>query len=400
MGPLDGVTVVDFTSHLAGPYATKLMADLGARVVKVERPGGDRTRWAKPFLDDRPGIERSGTFQYLNTNKESLVLDLRREGAGDVLLALLQGADLVVSSFTPRQAEHLGMTYEAIRAIADRSMLWITNFGLAGPYRDYSMSDTTLFAMGGEMFSTGLADREPLKYGGTAALLQCGAIASVAGLGAIHAWELHDTAQLVEAPLFNGQLNNVDRRSAAILAFRFSGRIQERPPGPGSGLAGGVYEVADGYVEVTAAGGNYWQRFVAMIDDDALRDPIFASPAAVAIPEAKERCDAVVYPWMLTHTRADIWKKARKVHAMVAPLYDAVDLFNDQNLRDRGFWTEIEHGESGTLPMIGRPYILSETPWEIRRPAPRLGEHTDAILSELGFENQAIASLRADGVVA
>jgi crotonobetainyl-CoA:carnitine CoA-transferase CaiB-like acyl-CoA transferase len=369
-------------------------------VIKIEQPGGDSTRQASPFLGDIPGIERSATYQYLNTNKESVVFDLRHEETRAVLAQLLPRADLVVSSFTPAQAERFGLTYEGITTLAQRSLLWITNFGIEGPYRDYRMSDTTLFAMGGEMFSTGLADREPLKYGGTAALVQCGAVAAIAALGAIHAWELHGTAQLVEAPLFNGQLNNVDRRSASILAFRFSGRVQERPPGAGGGLAGGVYEVADGYVEVTATGGNYWQRFVDMIDDDGLREPIFASPAAVAIPEAKERADAVVYPWMLTHTRADIWERARKAHAMVAPLYDAVDLFNDRNLRDRGYWTEIEHAQLGRLPMVGRPYVLNKTPWEIRQPAPCLGQHTDAVLGEIGFEAQEIGALRESGAVA
>jgi crotonobetainyl-CoA:carnitine CoA-transferase CaiB-like acyl-CoA transferase len=230
-------------------------------------------------------------------------------------------------------------------------------------------------------------------------LVQCGGLAAIAGLGAVHAWELHRTAQLVDVPLLNGQLNNVDRRSASILAFRFSARVQGRGLGVG-GIAGGVYEVADGYVEVTAAGGNYWQRFVEMIDDDGLRDPIFANPATAATPEAKERADAVVYPWMLTHTRAEIWARARTAHAMVAPLFDAVDLFHDTNLRERGYWDEIKHAELGKLPMIGRPYILGQTPWELRRPAPRLGEHTDAILSELGYGNAECAALRASRAVA
>jgi crotonobetainyl-CoA:carnitine CoA-transferase CaiB-like acyl-CoA transferase len=153
-------------------------------------------------------------------------------------------------------------------------------------------------------------------------------------------------------------------------------------------------------MEVTAAGSNYWQRFVEMIDDDGLRDPIFASPLTAASPDAKEKCDAVVYPWMLTHTRAEIWERARNAHAMVAPLYTAVDLFNDQNLRNRGFWTEIEHSELGRLPMIGRPYMLSETPWELRHPAPCLGQHTDSILMEIGFDDSEIARLRIEGVVA
>ena len=184
---------------------------------------------------------------------------------------LVQRADLIVTSAPPAVERRLGIDYESLRAIADRPVLSITNFGHAGPYRDYRVSDTTVFAMGGEMFSHGTSDREPLKLGGTAALLQCGAMAGLAAMGAIRRPEVHGIGQLAEVSLFDAQINSCDRRTASVLAYRFSGRVQERPAGPGGGLAGGIYPVADGYVEVTASGGNYWSRFVDMIDDERLR---------------------------------------------------------------------------------------------------------------------------------
>lgn len=397
---LEGLTVLDFTGHIAGPYATKLLADLGARVIKIERPGGDCSRSLGPFLGDIAGPERSGTYQFLNTNKESVVADLKHPAARDVVRRLAAGVDLIVTSFSPAVEERLGLDYDSLHAWADVPVLSITNFGHSGPYRDYRLSDTTLFAMGGEMFGHGLIGHEPLKLGGTAALLQSGAMAGIAALGAVHAYETHGIGQRVDISLFDTQINSTDRRTAAILAYRFSGRLQERAAGIGGGIAGGIYPVADGYVEVTASFGNYWQRFVEMVDDDALRGPKWLLPQTAMDPAAKEEADAIIYPWMLSHTRAEVWAAARRAHAMVAPLFTGRDVFNDPVFRERGLWTEVHHQVLGSFPMLGRPFVLEATPWRLRQPAPMLGEHTTAVLSELGFGRTEIASLRAEGAVA
>lgn len=400
MDALEGLTVLDFTSHIAGPYCTKLLADMGARVIKVEKPGGDISRTLPPFKDDQPGADRSATFHYLNTNKESVVLDLRAPGSAAVVRRLVSLADLVVTGSSPRQETTLGIDYATLSSYKDIPVLSITNFGHAGPYRDYKLSDTVLYAMGAEMYSHGLLDREPLKLGGTAALLQGGAMAAVAAMGAITAYETQGLGQLVEVPLLNVQISNIDRRSAAILGWRFSGRVQMRSPGASAGIAGGIYPVADGFVELTASAGNYWRRFVEMVDDDALRDPKWENPLTAMNPAAKEEADAIVYPWMLSHTRAEAWEAARNAHAMMAPLYDGLDVWADQNFHDRGMWTEVAHPEIGTLPMLGRPYMLEKSPWRIRHSAPSLGQHTAEVLAEAGLSSAQIEALKSSGVAA
>ncbi|MCC7366458.1 MAG: CoA transferase [Dehalococcoidia bacterium] len=400
MDALEGLTILDISSHIAGPYTTKLVADLGARVIKVERPGGDPARQLGPWLGDEPGIERSGTYQFLNTNKESVVLDLGTEAGRAVLQDLVPLADLVLVALPPAKAERLGLTYDAIRPVKDVPVVSLTNFGNAGPYRDYALSETVLFAMGGEMWSHGLLDREPLKLGGMAALMQCGAMGAIAALGGAHAYEVHGIGQAIDVPLFEVQINSVDRRSSSILAYRFTGRVNSRPPGPSAGIAGGIYPCADGYVEVTASFGNYWNRFVEMIDDDTFRAPRWLDPMVVLDPTAKEDADAVVYPWMLTRTRREIWEAARNAHAIVAPLFTGKDLYEDPVFRERGLWTEVEHATLGRFPMLGRPYQLDRTPWRIRHAAPMLGEHTRAVLDEAGYDAAKIDSLYAQGVVA
>jgi len=394
------VTVIDLTSWVAGPYATKMLADMGARVIKVERPGGDPGRGLEPFLGDEPGPDRSATFQFLNTNKESIVIDLATGHGREVLYRLVEHAGAAVTSSSPAVEEALGIDYASLQPHGDPAVLAVTNFGQTGPYRDYRLSETVLYAMGGEMFGHGLTSREPLKLGGTAALLQCGAIAGIAALGAIMAREVHGIGQFAEVSLFEGQIASIDRRAAAILGYRFSGRIQQRSPQAATGLAGGVYPTADGYVEVTASPGNYWNRFVEMIDNDELRDAKWSKPETLRDPAAKEEADSIVYPWMLTHTRAEIWDRARAAHALVAPYSTGLDVANDEVFRERGLWTEIDHPVLGTLPMIGRPYVFDRTPWRLRQAAPMLGEHTDAVLAWAGFDEGAIGELRAKGVVA
>jgi crotonobetainyl-CoA:carnitine CoA-transferase CaiB-like acyl-CoA transferase len=400
MNALEGLTVLDFSAHIAGPYATKLLADLGARVIKVERPGGDPARRAGPWLNDVPGPERSGTYQFLNTNKESVVLDLKHPRAPGVVERLAGLADLAVVAFPPATRDRLGLSYDAIRTARDIPVVEITNFGSSGPYRDYRLSETVLYAMGAEMYSHGTADREPLKLGATAALVQCGAMAAVAALGAVHAHEVHGVGQLVEVPLFEVQINNVDRRSSAIVAYRFSGRVNGRPAGPGGGLVAGVHPCADGFVEITAAGGEYWKRFAEMIGHPALLEPRWLVPGITADPEVRAELDGIVYPWLLARTRMEVWEAARAARALVAPLYSATDLRDDPVFRQRGLWTEVEHHVLGRLPMLGRPYILEKTPWRVRQAAPCLGEHTRPVLAEAGFSASEIDRLFAEGVVA
>lgn len=400
---LDGITVLDLTAHIAGPYSTKLLADLGARVIKVERPGGDPIRAFGPWLNDEPGLERSGTYQFLNTNKESIVLDLKSDGGREALERLLPLADVAVTSYPPVVAERLGLTPDDIRGMADVNVLSLTNFGWDGPYRDYALSETVLYAMGGEMYSHGSVGREPLKMGGTASLVQCGAMAAIGALGAVYATEVHAITQRVDVSLFDVQLNSVDRRSSAIMAYRFSGRINDRPevagPSTGAGVVG-VFPCADGYVEMTASAGPYWHRFAEMIDRPDFKDPKWNDREWMNSPQAREEVDVALYPWLAERTRAEIWEAARNAHAILAPLFTAADLYEDPVFRERGLWTEVEHATLGKFPILGRPYMLSETPWAIRRAAPTLGQDTDALLEEAGYNAAAVTELRRSGALA
>tara|TARA_Y100000588_G_C14100248_1_gene858492 strand:+ start:223 stop:1185 length:963 start_codon:yes stop_codon:yes gene_type:complete len=320
-----------------------------------------------------------------------------------VLEKLLSRVAIAITSSPPVVAERLNLTPEALRQVADINVLSLTNFGWNGPYRDYALSETVLYAMGGEMFSHGSSDREPLKMGGTASLIQCGAMAAIGALGAVYATEVHNITQRVDVSLFDVQLNSVDRRSSAIMAFRFSGRINSRPevagPSTGAGIVG-VFPCADGYVEMTASAGPYWKRFAEMIGHAEFTEPKWQDPNWMNSPEAREEIDLALYPWLMERTRAEIWEAARNSHAILAPLFNAADLYKDPVFRERGLWTEVEHETLGSFPMLGRPYVLSETPWAIRRVAPSLGQDTTVLLEEVGYGEAEIEKLRSSGAVA
>lgn len=396
---LEGLTILDFTAHIAGPYGTKTLADLGARVLKVERPEGDPSRRSVPFMDGIPGQNRSALYHFLNANKESIVVDFKNPRSRAVVEKLLGLADLAVFSSPPAVIERLQFDYENISQVSRGSVLYLTNFGFDGPYRNYRASDTTIYGMGAEMFAHGLADREPLKVGGTTALIQAGAMLGVAAMGAIHGFENHGTKQRVDVNLFETHVANMDRRGATITSYRFSGRVAGRVEVAAPGIAGGIYPVADGHVEVTATAGNYWARFVEMIDDDRLRDPKWLDPAFVVRPEAREEVDAIAYPWMLERTRLEVWEAAREAKLLAAPLFTGEDIRDDPVLKERGFWVELETEELGKFPMLGRPYIFERTPWSLRRAAPTLGQDTDKILQLAGFDASEISELRHEGAV-
>ena len=264
-GPLTGVRILDLTVGIAGPYATKLLADYGAGVLKVEPPGGDLSRRLGPFRADTPNPEASGTFLYFNTNKRSLMIDLKRPAGVEALLRLAATVDLVVESFRPGVLDRLGAGFAALNARKPSlSLVSVTNFGQDSPYRDYKGTDLTLYGFGGEMYTMGVAEREPVKMYGTAALVETGASAAVAAMGALFVSQRQGIGQHVDVSIVDSHLGGADRRHVSAIAYEFSGRKTPRTPVNARAVLRGPYPCADGYVELTGAGARL-DRFAKML---------------------------------------------------------------------------------------------------------------------------------------
>ncbi len=393
MQALDDLTILDLTHHIAGPYATKLLADFGANVIKVEPPGGDIAREIGPFQGDEPHPEKSGTFFFLNTNKRSVVLDLKTSAGRDALAALARKADLVVESFAPGTLDRLGVGYDFFRAINPAlPLVSISNFGQTGPYRDYRLTDLTLYAFAGEMYSMGETDREPVKMAGTAALFESGAAAAVAMMGAIFASKRHGIGQHVDISLAETHFGGVDRRHATAIAYQFSGRKTLRVASHGGGMPGGIYPCADGYVDFTNAG-LYPDRVRDMVGNpEWMDDPRYSDPAQRLNPIVIEEWNANFIVWCLERTKREIWAEARRARVLCGPMFTMEDLFTDPHFRQRGFWATASHQAMGEVTLPGRPLVMERGGWQLRRAAPLLGQHTAEVLAEVGFDPAAAAA--------
>lgn len=400
MQALDDVVVLDLTQHIAGPYATKLMADFGADVIKVERPGGDPARQLPPFKDGKPHPERSGLFFYLNCNKRSVELDLSTEAGKEALTQLARRADIAVESFAPGTLEELGIGWDWFQSVNPQlPLVSVSNFGQDGPYRNYKLTELVLYALAGEMYTMGETDREPVKMAGTAALFESGSAIAVATMGALFAAKRHGIAQRVDVSLAETHFGGVDRRHATTIAYQFTGRKSLRMASHGAGMPTGIYPCADGYVDFTNAT-LYPDRVEDMLGHpEWTQDPRFKDPMQRMDPAVIEEWNAYFLEWCVQRTKREIWAEARRARLMSGPLFTMEDMFEDTHFRGRGFWTEAEHPELGKVEFPGRPLLMSSGGWQLRRTAPRLGEHTEEVLREAGVSQQTIDAVLAAGGV-
>ena len=402
---LSNIKVLDFTQTIAGPYCTKLLADYGADVIKVEKPGtGDGARTLGPFPRDEPHPEKSGTFLHLNTNKRSITLDLKTSHGQEIARNLATQVDAVVESFRPGTMDGFGLGYDALSQLNPAlTYTSLSNFGQTGPYRDWRGSEVIFYGMGGELYSTGVAEKEPVKLGGTVGLYQSGVVAAFATLGAVLGSKVDGDGQHIDISLMEVQTGSIDRRMSMLMAYQYNGEITERVPlGEASGAGGypaGVYPCEDGFFQITG-GGKYFERVRNMMGNpEELDGDEWLTPAAQADEEMQGLFEAYFYPWLLDRSKHEAWSQAQASRVLCGPLNTMADLLGDETFRGRGAFEEVDHPVAGSFTYPGRPFMMNASPWSIRRPAPLLGQHTDEILTELGMSDSDIESLRSEGVI-
>lgn len=394
--PLSDVRVVDLTHYIAGPYCTKLLADFGADVVKVERPGvGDPARAMGPFPGDVPNSEKSGTFLHLNTNKRSVALDLKTDAGRAVVHQLLERADILVESFRPGVMARLGLPLDELQArYPNLVMTSISNFGQTGPYRDFVASELSLFAMGGKMNSTGLAERYPLKLGGNHVQYQAGNCAAMATLFAWYGMKYQGMGgQHVDVSIYETQLASYNARMPHLLRYAYTKERGGRSDASGSGYPSGFYPCADGYVHLTG-GGSYFKRTTELLGmPELMDDPRYGSPLAQINPEGKIEFESSIWlPWLLQRTREEVVEAAQAVDLYCGAVYGIDEVAASPQLQARGYFVEAEHPAAGVLRYSGATAIAGEPRWwQLRRPAPMLGQHNDEVLRELAAPETAAA---------
>ena len=393
MQPLDDLLVVDLTRALAGPFCTVMLSDLGARVIKIETPdGGDDTRrWGPPFV----GTE-SAYFLGVNRNKESLTLNLKDARATALLRRLLARADVLVENFRPGIMERFGVGYGAVHAQFPRLIYAsISGFGQDGPYRDRTAYDLILQGMGGVMGITGGEGGEPVKVGVAVADICAGMYAAYGVLAALRVRERTGEGQLVDAALLDGQVSWLTYAAGYFFATgQNPGRLGSAHP---TIVPYQAFRTADGFVNVAVGSEAIWRRFAEIVDPTLLDDPRFATnPDRVA---HRQDLIARLEPRFEGRTTREWTATLEGAGVPTGPILTIAEVFSHPQVHHRQMLQEVDHPTAGRVRQTGVPVKFSATPGRIRSAPPTLGQHTDAILRELGVSGVEVATLRADGVI-
>lgn len=400
-GALSGLKVLEFGNLVSAPYCTKLMADLGAEVIKIETPGtGDEARRREPFAQDKPGIERSALFAYLNANKLSITLDPQTAAGKKLFRELIASVDILVENNPPSVMESLGFTYDDLEKINPQLIMTsITPFGQTGPYRDYKAYELTVYQGGGYGFiSTGCFSEPvmpPVKAAGRQAQFGAGQMGTVATLFAVLARDQMGCGQHVDVSNFEVMAGLYE---SAIEHWTFNANeiggvtnpvVQPMLPLP----------CKNGWVFIMCIEDHQFDKFVKVMGD----------PEWAANELFKDRFSRATYidaltpllsEWTMQYTKEEVFEMAQAARVPLAPAYTAEDVVNSPQMKATRYFVEIDHPEIGRAKYPGAPYTLTETPWRITRRAPLLGEHNEAIYcGRLGHTRQDLVQLAAAGVI-
>ncbi len=393
-GPLAGVKVIDLTSVMMGPYATMLLGDYGADVIKVESPDGDVMRYAAPMRHPKMGA------MYLqgNRNKRSIALDLKKAGGRAALLRLAMTADVFVHNVRPAAMARLKLGADDLLAINPRLVYAsLHGFGEQGPYAGRPAYDDLIQGLTALPALTGKITGEPRYSPATMADRIVGLNATHAILAALFHRERSGEGQAIEIPMF-------ETMAQFVLGDHMAGRSFEPPIGP-PGYSRLLspdrrpYQTSDGYVCALVYSDKQWSAFFRLIglDNEADRDPRLNSISA------RTRNYDFVYEWfskvMKTRTTAEWLQFFNEADIPHAPLHDLDSLIDDPHLAAVGLLQSIEHPTEGTLRVAGPTATWSKTPPSIRKHPPRLGEHGEEILREAGFSDDEIAALEVEGAL-
>ncbi|QJF51941.1 CaiB/BaiF CoA transferase family protein [Roseobacter ponti] len=391
-GPLKGMRVIELAHIMAGPVCGLMLADMGADVIKVEKPDGDDSRRFVP-----PDINgESAAYMMMNRNKRGIALNLKDEAAVDVLRELLAEADVVIENYRKGTMARLGLGYEDL-ARANPRLIYceISGFGRTGPYAERGGFDLIAQGMSGLMSVTGEGPgRPPVKVAAPISDINAGILAAM-GISAAYSNMLRTgLGQKVDTSLFEAAIVQTYWQSAIALA------TGEKPEPLGSAHPLNApyqsFRTSDGWINVGAANQSNWLRFLDVISAPELDDdPRFESNQARIqnLPALVE-----ILNGYLMHDSTENWLARMDAARLPAgPVNDILQMHNDPQARARDMLVEVDHPAAGTIETIGHPVKFSETPAKITRAAPLLGQHTRAILSEMGYDSTKIDGLFASG---
>jgi crotonobetainyl-CoA:carnitine CoA-transferase CaiB-like acyl-CoA transferase len=392
MPPLEGFTVLDLTRVLAGPYCTMLLADMGARVIKIERPGcGDDTReWGPPFV-----AGESAYFLSLNRNKESVTLDFGTPSGRHVIERLLSRCDVLVENFRPGALARAGLDYSTLAPRHPRLVYCsVSGFGQTGPRRGEAGYDAVAQAEGGLMSLTGAADGPPFRLGVPIADIAAGMLAAQGITLALLARERTGRGQVVDVALFDSVTALLTYHASIYLSSgRSSTRLGNRHP---TIAPYDTFTASDGEITLAIGNDDQWERFrevVGLAPDERFTTNRLRVTNRAAL-------ESVLAERLRTRTRQQWIERLRAAGVPCGVVRDVADVFADPQVQARDMVVRVDHQTIGPLSLVGVPIKLSDTPGKVRAAPPTLGQHTDAVLmQDAGISAHEIRALRDQRVI-
>lgn len=406
---LAGIRVLDLSGSL-GNYCGKLFADLGAEVILVEPIGGTATRGMEPMIAGRRDPDASLVFQYHNTNKRSIAIDLDSREGRALLLSLVSEAHLIIENERPGAMKEKGLGYDALREVAPHLVLTsITPFGQSGPYAQWKAQDIVGLALGGMLSLSGYPDTAPMAAFGYQATAAANLFAAVASMAAVYEAEASGEGQHVDVSMQECVVMGMEN---AVQFYDLEGSIRKRNAGQQRQAGTGVFPCRDGYVYLMAGGvgaNRFWGSTVRWLigegveGAEVLAESRWTDQDFLATDEAKDIFSRIFGGFALKHTKRALYLRGQECRIPIAPVNDASDILASAQLEERGFFVPVDlpgtAGERLACAMPGAPYKLSATPWKLSCRAPRLGDHTAEILTALGIDAARQAELQQQGIV-
>ena len=393
-GPLAGVKVLDVTMNLAGPAAAMHLADFGADVIKVERPGrGDDTRRFVPAFSGE-----SSSFMMINRNKRGLAIDLKSDRGKEVFCNLVKQVDVLVENFLKETMNRLGLGYETLKEI-NPGLIYcgISGFGRTGPYSHLGGVDLIAQGMSGLMSTTGYGEgHPPLKTGAPICDVMTGMFGAMGVLAAVIHKRATGEGQFVDTSLMESGIAATFHQSSQFVGSA------EAPKARGNvHPLNGPYEVfqtKDGWMTMAAGSDERWQRLARMLGrEEWIDDPRFSKTT-----ERMENLDTVrelLSPYFLQKNRREWMDLMEEAGIPAGPILDTGEMFADEQTRHRNMVVEVNHSTVGKIETLGPAVKLSKSPASVRRAAPRLGEHSAEVLAEFGYNDAEIKELLRSGVI-
>jgi len=397
--------VIDLTRGIAGPFATKLFADYGADVIKVEPLGGDPSRRMGPFAGGDPHPEKSLLFLYLNSNKRGVTLDIENSAGRKLFMDLVAKADVLMEDFPPGFLDSLKLDYGHLEKVNPKLVMTsITPFGQTGPYKDYKGNDLVYYAMGGMMYTSGAYDREPLKHGHPQSLYLGGIVAAYSTSAALFARRTLGEGQHVDLSL--SEVMAADHFQPAV-RYASSGSVTRRAPKSDTGQEKGtgflgIVPAKDGYVRASISPPNRlysrsapppWREYTELLGRPEIGDSLVEATS-------NEEIDEILLPIIREMPKMEYYHRLMTNEWLAAAAQTPEDLANCPQLEERQYFTELDHPVIGRVKFPGEIVRLPKSPWSLRFPAPLLGQHNRAIFcGDLGRSEDELVRLRQVGAL-